>query len=261
MPFPKIMEHPKKDAIVRWLREGKGVRWVSKTLREMYPDDKSKQLSVPTLQEFRKVHLKLEGDALDDIKKTAREKANDKALSKEHTVVRNLPSYKQKLNEVVDLHIDIKRGLVGMEKLITARLEDLFDAAQRGEATIDKEKLLQGYFDRYFIMIDKWAKYIEKVADFRVEANINVTVIQDQMAVLRQAVQEILQEMDPEMAVSFLDRLNNKTRGLTYRGTTAPPSVKTLAVLRDEVAALPDAEELPDAELVCNMDAEVPDGD
>jgi hypothetical protein len=244
MAFPKIMEHPDKNRIVKWMTtDGMGVRKVSKMLREMYPNDKDKQLSVPTLQAFRKEHLKVEGDALDDLKKAARDKTNSKALSKEHTVVKNLPSYKQKMAEIVDLHVDIKRGLVGMEKLITARLEDLFDTAQCGEATIDKEKLLQGYFDRYFMMIDKWAKYIDKVADFRVEANINVTVIQEQMAVLRQAVHELLQEMDPELAIGFLNRLNLRVRDLTYRPTTSgPPSVRSLEAMRDEIATLPDAE-------------------
>jgi chorismate mutase len=242
MAFPKVMEHPDKNRIIKWLTtEGMGVRKVSKMLREMYPDDKAKQLSVPTLQAFRKEHLKVEGDALEDMKKAARQQTGEKALAKEHTVVRNLPSYKQKLAEIVDLHIDIKRGLVGMEKLITARLEDLFDAAARGEITIDKEKLLQGYFDRYFMMIDKWAKYVDKVADFRVEANINVTVIQDQMAVLRQAVHELLREMDPELAISFLDRLNGRMRDLTYRPNT-PPTARSFAAMREEMAALPDAE-------------------
>jgi deoxyadenosine/deoxycytidine kinase len=256
MPFPKIMEHPDKNRIVKWLRDGKGVRWVSRQLREMYPDDKSRQLSVPTLQSFRKAHLRLDGDALGDIKKAAREHANEKALSKEHTEVRNLPSYKQKLAEIVDLHIDIKKGLVAMEALITARLEELFDTLhQRREFSIDKEKLLQGYFDRYFIMIDKWAKYVEKVADFRVEANINVTVIQDQMAVMRQAVQELLQEMDPDMAISFLGRLNGKMRQLNYRTPSGPPSELALTCIRDQVAAL------PETGLECETDPEITDAD
>lgn len=241
MAFPKIMEHPDKNRIIKWLRDGKGVRWVSKTLREMYPDDKSKQLSVPTLQDFRKVHLKIEGEALEDIKKAMREQENEKALSKEHTAVRNLPSYKQKLGEIVSLHVDIKKGLVAMEALITSRLEDLFDAAQRGEIGVDREKVLQGYFDRYFTMIDKWAKYVDKVADYKVEANINVTVIQDQMAVLRQVVHELLQEMDPELAITFLNRLNDRTRDLTYR-PAGPADTRSLTAMRDEIAALPDAE-------------------
>lgn len=247
MAFPKIMEHPDKNRIIKWLRDGKGVRWVSKTLREMYPDDKGKQLSVPTLQEFRKKHLKLEGEVLDDIKKVTREHEHDKALSKEHTVVKNLPSYKQKINEIVNMHVDIKKGLVAMETLITSRLEDLFDMAQRGEISVDKEKLLQGYFDRYFMMIDKWAKYVDKVADCKVETNISVTVIQDQMAILRQAVHELLKEMDPELAVVFLDRLNTRVRDLTYSPPTVT-SAKSLASMRDEVAALPEAEVIEPSE-------------
>jgi len=241
------MGHPNKSLIVKWMHEGKGVRWICKTLREMYPDDKDKCLSVPTLQDFRKQHMKLGGDVLNDLKRVSREKENEKALSKEHTQVRNLPTYKQKLMEVVDLHVDIKRGLVGMEKLITARLEELFDMAQRGEITVDREKILQGYFDRYFMMIDKWAKYIDKVADFKVEANINVTVIQDQMAVLRQAIHELLQEMDPELAIGFLDRLSSRIGSLTYSPPNAP-SAQSLAVMRNEVAMLPEAEIVGESE-------------
>jgi len=248
MVFPKIMTHPQKNLIVKLLRDGKGVRHVRKVLQDMYPDDRSKWLSVPTLQAFRKEHMKLEGDALEDVKKAARLKTNEKALSKEHTVVKNLSTYREKLNEIVDLHVDIKRGLVEMDTLVRSRLEDLFDAAQRGEATVDKEKLLQGYFDRYFMMIDKWAKYVDKVADYRVEANINVTVIQDQMAVLRQAVHELLQEMDPELAIGFLNRLNLRMNELAYRPAPGAPTVRSLTVMRDEIAALPDAEIIGDPE-------------
>lgn len=248
MVFPKIMTHPQKNLITKLLLDGKGIRHVKKVLQEMYPNDKKLWLSVPTLQAFRKEHLKLEGDALDDLKKAKRLHTNNKALQKEHTQVKNLPTYRQKLEEAVDLHVDIKRGLVNMEKLVTARLEDLFDSAQRGEATIDKEKLLQGYFDRYYIMIDKWAKYVDKVADYKVEANINVTVIQDQMAILRQAVHELLQEMDPDLAIKFLDRLNNKVGDLTYNPTSAP-STYVLTAMRDDIAALPDAEIIDDLEV------------
>lgn len=253
MAFPKIMEHPDKSRIVRWMSEGKGVRWISKTLREMYPNDKTKQLSVPTLQDFRKKHMRLDGDALEEVKKASRQKKNEKLLKKEHTAVKNLPTYKEKLAEIVNFHIDIKTSLATMDVLVRSRLEDLFDLAQRGEISVDKEKLLQGYFDRWIVTIEKWAKYVDKVADYRVEANINVTVIQDQMAVLRQTVYELLREMDPELAIGFLDRLNTRVRDLTY-GPTAPPTARSLAAMRDEVVAA-----LPDAEVIGNL--EEPDAD
>jgi hypothetical protein len=233
----KIMNHPDKDMIIGWMAEGKGVRKICKMLQERYPGDKEKQLSIPTIQRFRKQHMKLEGQVLEDIKKASKRKE----LKREHVEVQNLPTYKQKISEIADVHIDIKRGLVGMEKLITARLENLFDAAQRGEITTEREKVLQGYFDRYLTMIDKWAKYVDKVADVRIEANINVTVVQEQMAVLRQTVYELVREMDPELSIGFLDRLNGRIGSLTYKPMT-PPTTESLIALRSEVESMPDAE-------------------
>lgn len=247
--------------IVKWLGEGKGVRKVAKMLQEMYPDDKSKWLSTPTLQEFRTKHMKLEAEAIAKVKKVTKlveeakteAKAEIKAEKDEHRIIKNLPSYKQKLSEIVDAHVDIKVGLVNMEKLITSRMEDLFDAAQRGAITTEREKVLQGYFDRYFSMIDRWAKYIDRVADVKVETNINVTVVQDQMAMLRQTVYELLQEMDPELAVTFLDRLNNRVRELTYKKST-PPTLKDLNVLKDQITQI--SEVIPEAVQVCPLKGE-----
>lgn len=237
MAFPKIMGHKHKDLIVKLLLEGRGVRYVSKTLKEMYPEDKSMHVSVPTLQAFRKEHLKLEGDALEEIKKAKRKKEIDKEKKREHTKVRNLPSYRKKLEEVVDLHVDIKKSLAQIDTLIRARLEDFFDRAQEGTASIKEEQLLQGYFDRYFTLLDKWAKYVDKLADHRVEQNVNITIINEQMALLRSAVHNVIMNMDPEAALRFTTELGKEMEGLSYRHDS--PSLEEL---NKDVALLADAE-------------------
>jgi len=217
MAFPKLLTHPQKDMIVKLLLEGRGVRYVSKTLKEMYPNDKKLQVSVPTLQAFRKEHLKLEGDALEEIKKAKRKTEIDKEKQREHTKVRNLPSYRKKLEEVVDVHVDIKKSLAQIDTLIRARLEDFFDRAQEGTASIKEEQLLQGYFDRYFVMLDKWAKYVDKLVDHRVEQNVNITIINEQMALLRSAVHNVLMNMDSEAAIKFSTELGKEMENLSYR--------------------------------------------
>ena len=246
MPFPKIMNHPQKDMIVRLMTEGKGVRRIAKILKEMYPEAPEMYVSVNTLQAFRKEHLKLDGDALEQLKKEHRSKLRQKDQKKEHTQVRNLPSYRKKLQEVVDVHIDIRKSLGDMDALIRERLEDFFDKAQAGTASDAQEKLLQGYFDRYFMLLDKWAKYVDKIADLRVETNVNVTLIQDQMAVLRRAVLKLLNRMDPEKATAFMQELGNELDGLEYER----PKHQPLVQMRDEIAALPVAEieEAPDGD-------------
>lgn len=239
MAFPKIMQHPQKDMVVRLLLEGKGVRKVEKILKDMYPDMPEMHITANTLQKFRSQHLKLDGDALEKIKREQRAKAKRKADKKEHTQVKNLPSYRKKLQEAVDVHIDIRKSLGELDGLLRERIEDFFDRAQAGTASIMEEKLLQGYFDRYFTLLDKWAKYVDKIADIRVETDVNVTLIQTQMAAIRRVILKVLNRMDPDMAVVFMQELGREMENLEFERPT-----ESLESIRDglSAAALPAVE-------------------
>jgi hypothetical protein len=215
--FPKVMGHPKKNWVVKMLKGKMGVRKISEALKEMYPDNNNLWLSPGTLQKFRKEHLQVEGEALKYMKDIAREEKLEKDVKKEHNQIRRLPSYKEKIKEAVDLHIDIKEQLTKLSLIIESRVEDLFDKAQRGEATTNQERNLQGYLNTYIATIEKWAKYIDKIADQRIETNINVTVIEDQMSLIREAVREVIMEMDSKLAEKFLENLNKKMKELSYR--------------------------------------------
>lgn len=246
MAFPKIMKHPHKSMIVRLLTEGKGVREVAKILKQSFPDTPELHISSNTLQKFRQEHLQLDKDALEQIKREERAKVRQKEQKKEHTQVRNLPSYRKKLQETVDVHIDIRKSLGELDGLLRERIEDFFDKAQAGTASIMEEKLLQGYFDRYFTLLDKWAKYVDKLADLRVETNVNVTLIQDQMAALRRVVLKLLNKMDPDKAILFMEELNREMSQFEYE----KPKQQSLEEIRNDLAALPSAE----VEKVCDGD-------
>lgn len=215
--FPKILTHPKKNWIVKMLKGPLGVREISNRLKEMYPDDKRKCLSPTTLQKFRKEHLKVEGEALQYMKDVAREKKLEKDVKKEHTQVKYMPAYKEKVKEAVDLHLDIREQLAKLSLIIESRMEALFNKAQEGEATTNQERNLQGYFNTYITLIEKWAKYIDKVADQKIETNINVTVIEDQMSLLREAIRETMMEMNPNLRILFMEKLDTKMKDLSYR--------------------------------------------
>lgn len=235
MSFKKVLSHPNINMIVKKLSDGAGVRKVAKILQEMYPDDKKKHISPVTLQKFRKQHLKIEGDALEAIKEATKEKKAIEQKEKEHKQVKKLPSYQEKLQEAIDLHIDIRQQLANLHVLISARMEDLFDKLASGDARVDDEHSLQKYFQTYITLIERWAKYIDKVADYTIDTNVNITVIEDQMALMRETVWELLQEMDPAMAVKFLERLDNKMKNTDYNARkrtnfgNIQDNVKTLA--------------------------------
>jgi len=216
----KILSHPDKSTIIRMLSEGQGVRKVAGFLKEKYkkPEEKKYHVSVPTLQTFRKKHLNLEGEALEVIKQAAKEKRHIVKDKKDSAAVRKLPVYKEKVKEIIGYHVDIQNELKELLILVKARIEDLFDKAAAGEITINEEANLQRYFQIVTTTIERWAKYIEKIADKTVETtNVNITVIEDQMSIMREAIREVISEMDPDMAVKFLDTLNHKITTLSYK--------------------------------------------
>lgn len=217
MSFGKILNHPSADLIIRKLSNGESVREVSSLIEEMYPNNKKLHVSYLTLQRFRKEHLKIEGDALEVIKEATKEKHLEQETKKEHTQVKKFPSYKEKLQEAVNLHIDVKQQLASLHSLIMSRAEDLFDKLSLGQGTKSDEDNLQKYFNTYIIVLEKWAKYIDKIADYTVETNINVTVIENQMAILRESVWEIMRELEPTVAVKFLEKLDQKMKNFQYK--------------------------------------------
>ena len=217
----KIMNHKHKDMIVKLLLDGRSVRCVSNLLKDMFPNDKSMHVTPQTLQAFRKDQLDIDGDILKGIKRASKERTDRIDSNKIHNKVRNLPSYKEKLEEAAGMHLDVRKSLVQIDALLKERLEQFFNNAQEGKNTIEDEKLLQGYFDRYFVMIDKWAKYIDKVADQKIEHNINITVINEQMSLLRSAVVNVLQRLDQSLAAVFIEELDKEMNKLSY-GKKAP---------------------------------------
>jgi len=230
------------------LTEGQGVRAVAKFLMEKYkkPDEKRYHISVPTLQTFRKKHLNLEGEALEVVKQAAKEKRHLKKDKKDKAAVRRLPAYKEKVKEIIDYHVDIQNELKELLILVKARIEDLFDRAADGEITINEEANLQRYFQIVTTTIERWAKYIEKIADKTVETtNVNITVIEDQMSIMREAVRETISEMDPDLAVKFLDRLNHKITTLSYR---QKPEVSFQEIKSDVKGLAETVEEISDAD-------------
>lgn len=198
------------------LTQGQGVRKVAKYLKEKYPNDKSLHISVPTLQKFRKEKLNLEGEVLEAIKQKEKEKKEIKEVKKEDTQLKSIPAYKEAIKKAADIHVDIRQELSEMLVLVKSRIESLFDKAENDEATVNDEMFLQKYFPILQASLDKWMKYVEKVADQTIETNINITVIEDQMSLIREAIRETFQDMDPALAVKFLDNLNRKMDTLHY---------------------------------------------
>lgn len=222
MAFEKVLSHPDYRKVVKMLNNGASVRDVNKWLIDKYKGDKEKILSIPTLQTFRKRHLSLDKEVISQIrqkeKEKQKEKQKEKSLKKAERKLRAVPSYQQKIEEAANLHIDIRTEFKELLVVVKTRVRDLFDKAERGELGTNEERNFVSHLSTWQSTIEKWAKYVDKIDNTTTnETNINITIIEDQMSIMRDTIYELLHEMEPEFAIKFLDVLNNKFKQLSYR--------------------------------------------
>jgi len=223
----KILKHPDKEEIIELLNNGESVRGVEAKLKEKYPNNKNLWLSSVTLQKFRKEHLQLEGKVLKDIQEAGR---TQKQILEEQVRQKQLESsdaYNRKIQEIANAKLDVARRILELDKLIETRMEYWFNAVASGEESAAKgDKELRQFMDRQMNLLAQYKKFVEGLADKTVEHNVNITVFNDQIAILRDVIRECIAEFEPEKAMLFLEKLNHRMANTNYRPQGLPEPVK-----------------------------------
>jgi hypothetical protein len=208
--FNKVLKHPDKEDIIKKLLDGESLKTVEAWLKKKYPRRKRLHISWVTLQKFRKEHLNLHGEVLDDIKNARRVKDEDSSELLVKQIIAESSHYQEKINEIADAELDASKRLLEMDKLINSRLVYYFNLLESGNGNIKEDKVFLDYIREYRAILESWKKFIEGHADKKIEHNININVVNEQINVLKGIVFEVLQEMDPMLVPIFVERLNQK---------------------------------------------------
>lgn len=220
-PRNKILNHPDKEDIISWLTDGESVREVEKRLNQRYPKKNQHHLrvSASTIQAFKAQHLNLKGKILNDIKEHSRLAQQLVNMTTKQEVVEATSAYQQAIAKIAENELNSNEQIIKVFYIVESRIEDLFERVTQGEfLNKDAEKLLQGYLDQFMKAFEQHKKYIEGVKETS-ETNININIMNDQVSVLREAIRETLMEIEPEIAMIFMDKLNGKMRNLVYNGS------------------------------------------
>ena len=209
----KVLNHPDKEELIRKLLEGDSVKEVEGWLREKYPRRKRLHVSYMTLQKFRAEHLNLKGDVLDDIKNRRHEIDKESIDAETKMVIHNSSAYQQKIDQIASNKLDVSKRLLEMDSLINSRLEFYYNLLENG-GTLKEDKIFIEYINTMKGLMQDWKKYVEGVADKRVEHNININVVNEQARILKETVIEVLSEISPDLITIFVERLDVKTRVL-----------------------------------------------
>lgn len=210
----KVLNHPNKEDIIKKLLEGSSVKEVEAWLKDKYPRRKRLHVSYMTLQKFRAENLNLKGDVLDDIKNKRTEVDKASLEAETRMVISNSSAYQQKIEEIATSKLDVSRRLLEMDSLINSRLEFYYNMLQNG-GTLKEDKIFIEYINTMKGIMQDWKKYVEGIADKKVEHNININVVNEQAKILKETVIDVLGEISPDLITVFVERLDKRTRGLT----------------------------------------------
>jgi len=205
----KILNHPDKEELIKKLLEGDSVKEVERWLKDKYPRTRRLHISYMTLQKFRGEHLNLKGEVLDDIKNRRGEIDKEASEAEARMVVKASSSYQQKIEEIASSELDVTKRLLEMDSLINSRIEYYYNLLEQG-GSLREDKIFIEYINAMKAILQDWKKYIEGVADKKIEHNININIVNEQAMILKESVLEVLQELSPNLVPIFIDKLDAK---------------------------------------------------
>ena len=214
----KVLRHPDKEDIIARLISGDSVKEVDNWLKSKYPRKKRLHISYMTLQKFRSENLNLRGEVLEDIKNKRSEVDKASAAAEAKMIIESSSAYQEKISEIVSNEMDVTKRLLEMESLINSRIKYYYDLLNNG-GSLREDKIFLEYISALKGIMQDWKKYIEGVADQKIEQNVSVSVINNHAEILKSAVLDVLNEMNPELVGVFIDRVSSRMREMTLDDT------------------------------------------
>lgn len=227
--FSLIQDHPKYEEIVSKLVTGVDPIEIQTWLKMLYPEDSALVLSLSILEDFQKSGFTdFYGNVQADLLAVKQGKQIDKKVSR---ALLDNRTYQERLNtiaeEELNKNIDIKRRLNVMEKMIGDRFEQLFDIIQENPKGSKGDHVLLRYMDIWLRTIEFYNRAVNNAPDQIIQHNHSIEYFDKRASLVQDAVRDVLMEMDPELSLVFVDKLNAKMEELQITDPKAkgPPNL------------------------------------
>lgn len=218
MDFSLLLNHPDRQEIVNKTLSNSSPKEIYDWLRLKYPapDQQDLRLNLNLLKEFAKSNLlDCEAKVNNDILVAHEEKIVQKKLSE--TLLNN-KTYQERITQLVDNKIDVKQKFINLETALHARMEQVFDSIQQDPSKVNKaDYTLIKYMEQYLKLLETYNKSINMAPDTIIQHNYTMEYIDNHSAMLQQAIRETLEEMDPQFAFIFVEKIQEKLNNLEYR--------------------------------------------
>jgi len=211
MKGASILKHPLKDEIIRRLLDGQSVYTVARWLAEKNTGDKKYQISWMTLQEFRKNYLNLEGKVLDELKHERKRELAERREKKRKEILAETLSNTQVEGEVAQ---QVAQKVLDMNTTISFiynKIMSQIKLLENEEFNYKNSKVISDYISQLRGLMTDYAKILQKYDESeQVKNTVSENEIIKYVALIKEAVREILSEIAPDKLELFYDKLREK---------------------------------------------------
>lgn len=212
----KILDHPDKDEIISKLVIGIPANDIYDWLKNKYTNVSESKfvVSEKSIKSFQDNYLDVYNLIQEDISKskTAVSSSTEDQLS---LAIQNNPTYKNKMLELADKELDVRKIISNLCVAIESRLAQVFDQIQEDPKNINTriDRLLIEYADTLGNILEKYYKFTEAPSQI-VQHNVTLQVVDQHISVFHDVIKDVLSQMDLETSLYFMEVFNQKMEKL-----------------------------------------------
>ena len=157
-----------------------------------------------------------------DLKKVANGEKLDKKIS---AALLNNKTYQERLLELTDEGLDLKKEILKIKIMLDTRMEQVFDKIQENPEALDSKgdyKLLK-YMEQYLSLIEKYDKIVNNRPDQIIQHNYTMEYIDQRTEIIQDAIRETLEELGSDATLIFFNKMQEKLGALNFKEEEGKP--------------------------------------
>ena len=215
-----LLAHPDKDDIISRLSSGHSAKDIAVWIRTKYIKNPELCLSEKNLKEFGVEYLDFYKIIANDVKSAKQIIATnpedvEKELSK---TVKGNSKYKERIAELAENKINVRDMLIRILSIVEDRIADIYEN-MTSEHVGKPDYIMIQYFNTLSLYIEKYFKYIEEKPDHVIQHNVSIEHADKRFSILQEAIRDTLSELDLEVSLQFMPKLQEKLAQLQFKDT------------------------------------------
>lgn len=211
--FSLLLNHPDRDEVISKLISGSSPKEIFQWLKLKYPGKEQGHLRLTQklLKDFSESPYLTDyyGKFKSDLAKVSSEDDPKIRRGLAESILNN-KTYAERMLQIADKEFDWMKMTENLVAVCFQRVEQVFDTMQQDPTKFKGDNYLLRYLSEVTSAVERLKKM--QLADDAQSLNQNITAqaLEEQTAFLQEVIRDVLAEIDPDTAMLFLEKFNEK---------------------------------------------------